>query len=291
MNSPTPEELRFELSSLTLSGKAWGPSEGTPILAIHGWLDNASTFDHLAPLLPEMRIVSVDMAGHGHSDHRPAGVNYHFVDMLYEVVELLDYLGWDRCSLLGHSMGAGVATCVAGLLGHRIQNVLLIEGLGPMTQPPERLTELMRDSFRQWRSLPGKTSPVYATMDEAVEARRIVGEMEIPSVKTLVGRGLVQKNNSYKWRSDPRLRVKSRVYLTEDQILFFIREITAPVLVIEARDTKIQRWRDFLRSRLPEVRTLKHLVLPGGHHLHLDDPLPVAEAIRDFVQNPPASHE
>ena len=223
MNSPTPEELRFELSSLTLAGKAWGPSEGTPILAIHGWLDNASTFDHLAPLLPEMRIVSVDMAGHGHSDHRPAGVNYHFVDMLYEVVELLDYLGWDRCSLLGHSMGAGVATCVAGLLGHRIQNVLLIEGLGPMTQPPERLTELMRDSFRQWRSLPGKTSPVYATMDEAVEARHIVGEMEIASVKTLVGRGLVQKNNSYKWRSDPRLRVKSRVYLTEDQILLVSR--------------------------------------------------------------------
>ena len=149
MNTPTPEELRFELSSLTLAGKAWGPPEGTPILAIHGWLDNASTFDHLAPLLPEMRFVSVDMAGHGHSDHRPAGVNYHFVDMLYEVVELLDYQGWDRCSLLGHSMGAGVATCVAGLLGHRIQNVLLIEGLGPMTQPPERLKELMRDFIRQ----------------------------------------------------------------------------------------------------------------------------------------------
>lgn len=42
-------------------GKIWGPPDGHPVLALHGWLDNAGTFDTLIPLLPpNLRIVAVD---------------------------------------------------------------------------------------------------------------------------------------------------------------------------------------------------------------------------------------
>ena len=45
-------KLNFEIWFL---GKAWGDPNGKPILGLHGWLDNAGTHDHIAPLLNEVR--------------------------------------------------------------------------------------------------------------------------------------------------------------------------------------------------------------------------------------------
>lgn len=44
--------------------KVWGPENGLPVLALHGWQDNAGTFDKLAPLLPKnIRLVCLDFCG------------------------------------------------------------------------------------------------------------------------------------------------------------------------------------------------------------------------------------
>jgi pimeloyl-ACP methyl ester carboxylesterase len=204
--------------------------------------------------------------------------------MLFEVVEVLDQLGWEECSLIGHSMGAGVATCVAGILRERVKRLILVEGLGPLSQPAEKVTELMRDSIQQWNSLKTKKSPVYQNREEAVRARHFAGKLKKSSVETLVARGLGENTDGLVWRSDPRLRIKSRLYLSEAQILQMIQDITAQVLVIEAEDTDTRRWVDLLRSRLGYVKNLDHRILPGGHHLHLDEPQSVASAIKDFLE-------
>jgi len=44
--------------------KIWGPEDGIPVLALHGWQDNAGTYDTLAPLLPNtIRLVCLDFCG------------------------------------------------------------------------------------------------------------------------------------------------------------------------------------------------------------------------------------
>ena len=127
-SSEKPEELEIQTSTMRLSAKCWGEPEGMPVLAFHGWLDNAATFDHLAPLLKDFRLVSIDLPGHGLSEHKPSSSSYHFSDIIVEMLEVLNVLGWQSFSLLGHSMGAGVASYLAGTIPEKIKSVILIEG-------------------------------------------------------------------------------------------------------------------------------------------------------------------
>lgn len=64
-----PRSLQLELGELRLAALAWGPSDGYPVLATHGWLDNAASMALLAPrlceALPALQIVSLDLPGHG----------------------------------------------------------------------------------------------------------------------------------------------------------------------------------------------------------------------------------
>ena len=46
------------------------------------------------------------------------------------VLQVLDALGWERCVLMGHSMGQGVCSLAAGAAPQRFTAVVLIEGLG-----------------------------------------------------------------------------------------------------------------------------------------------------------------
>ena len=279
-----PEELEIQTSNLRLSAKCWGNPEGMPVLAFHGWLDNAATFDHLAPYLKEFRLVSLDLPGHGLSEHRSSGSSYHFSDIIVDVLEVLHVLGWQRFSLLGHSMGAGVASYLAGTIPEKISSVILIEGLGSLAQKAEKMPEILRESAEQWQQLANKTLPLYPDVETAVKVRHHVGGIEESSVRTLVARGLQPVDGGFTWRSDPRLKIKSRHYLTEEQACAFLEEITAPVLLIEAENAKQDQWKELLRKRIPYIKNLQHRKVSGDHHLHLDNPQEVAAVIREFLQ-------
>ena len=60
----TYEERQIEIPGFTLALKLWNPNKPKPILCLHGKLDNAASFDLLAPLLPErMKFKVVTSAG------------------------------------------------------------------------------------------------------------------------------------------------------------------------------------------------------------------------------------
>lgn len=66
-----------------IAGKLWGSGQQRPILALHGWQDNAATWDTLIPLLPkDISILSIDFPGHGLSSWYPKGeiklISYSF---------------------------------------------------------------------------------------------------------------------------------------------------------------------------------------------------------------------
>lgn len=81
-------------------GKWWGPWDQQPIVAIHGWQDNAATFDRLIELLPSnVAVLAIDLPGHGLSSHLPTGLHYYiFWDGLIALRRVIKYYKWNKVS-------------------------------------------------------------------------------------------------------------------------------------------------------------------------------------------------
>ena len=190
--SVTFEEIRLSLPHIEVAAHLYGPEDGQPVIALHGWLDNAATFSRLAPLLEGLRIVALDLPGHGHSDHRPLGAAYNIWDYAHDVLQTAEQFGWKRFSLLGHSMGAIVSVLLAGAMPERVERLALIDGVIPFTGEAETAPQKLGESLQKLLAVDDKRKPVYATFEQAVAARmKGVGAVSHEAAERLAQRGLM----------------------------------------------------------------------------------------------------
>ena len=283
-----PTELTLELpGGLTLAALAWGPEEGRPVLALHGWMDNAASFATLAPRLVAgegaPRLVALDLPGHGRSGHRPPGVTYHFIDWVADVVEAADALGWARFAILGHSMGAGVGLLTAGALPERVERLVMLDGIGPMTTDavgaPARLKSALTSERRKRGAARGPR--IHGSIAEMVARRRLASGVSDEAARRLVERAAVAEGGGWRYRHDPRLRGSSRLRLTEGHVEAFAQAIRCPLLVVKASGSPAVPA-GLVESRLRGVAATVEEV-EGGHHVHLEAPERVAPLVRSAL--------
>ena len=278
----TPQEVVFDTPLGRITGLRAGNPQGTRVLALHGWLDNAASFIPLAAHFPHLDLVMLDLPGHGRSAHLGPGAEYTLAVALNAALDVADTLGWDRFSLLGHSMGAGIASILTASVPERIERLVAIEALGSLAESTERTTQRLREGVAALRALPGKQLRVFKDLATPVRARMQANQLTEASARLLVERGVVEREGGYVWSSDPRLTLPALQRFTEAQIQQLVTDIECPTCVVFA---------DPAQSYLPEplrserAAFLPHgqlTVLPGTHHLHMDDPQAVAAAIGDF---------
>ena len=282
MNQLVKEQI-VQLENLCLAVKIWGTSDkGIPILAVHGWLDNANSFAELAEQLNGFQIIAVDLPGHGLSEHRSTGV-YHFIDYVADMIELVDTLDLQKVMLMGHSLGAGIAALVAGTIPDRVERLILIEGFGPLTNldqnAPQMLKQALEDANQNVRH-PPRTYPDFAT---PLMLRAKISNLDPEVIRSLVSRGLKQIEDGWQWRADPRLRLASRLRLTEAQVHAFLTNIQCPVLCIKAEQGLMHNAPQALKARMECIHDLCVKEFAGGHHLHKENPVLVAQAINQFL--------
>ncbi|MGP5487624.1 alpha/beta fold hydrolase [Pseudomonas helleri] len=265
--SPVVEEIRLSLPHIELAAHIFGPQDGLPVIALHGWLDNANSFARLAPKLSGLRIVAVDFAGHGHSDHRPRGAGYALADYAFDVLCVAEQLGWKQFALLGHSLGAIVSVIIAGSFPERVTRLALIDGIVLRSGPDIDAAENMGKALEAQLAHGHKRKSVHPTLDRAIEAR-MKGMVAVSreAAELLAQRGLMPVPGGYSWRSDSRLTLPSPLRLTDAQAMSFVRRVTCPTTLVVAEEGMLASHPELL-DRLPF--TLKWLA--GGHHLHLND--------------------
>ncbi|OCX94011.1 MAG: alpha/beta hydrolase [Pseudomonas sp. CO183] len=263
------EEVRLSLPHLEVAAHLYGPEDGKPVIALHGWLDNAATFSRLAPRLEGLRIVALDLPGHGHSEHRPAGAAYNIWDYAHDVLQVAEQFGWQRFSLLGHSMGAIVSVLLAGALPQRIERLALIDGVIPYTGEADSAPKKLGAALEALLAVDDKRKPVYANFVQAVEARmKGVGAVSREAAELLAQRGLMPVPGGYTWRTDARLMLPSAMRLTRAHALAFVAQVACPTTLVLAEQGLMNEPE---LVKLIDGFPFDVQRLPGGHHLHLDD--------------------
>ena len=269
-------ERRIALPGLDLAALQWGADTAPPLLAVHGWLDNAGSFTYLAPLLAtRFRVIALELPGHGHTGHLAAGAGYHYLDHVQAVLAAIDALQLDRCLLLGHSLGAGVAALVAAAAPKRIGQLLLIEGLGPLGDDGSHTLQRFREALSPCGG-DGTRLRTFRDIEQAIRARSVVSGLPPELARPIVQRGLIETEGGWRWRSDPRLTRPSAVRLAESQVHALLRGIEAPTALLLAQPATPYLPTAPMQARAACVARITVTHLAGGHHLHLEQPAAVA---------------
>jgi pimeloyl-ACP methyl ester carboxylesterase len=198
------------------------------------------------------------------------------------VLAAADALGWERFTLLGHSLGAAVAGFTAAAAGERIERLLLLEGLGPLSgaaaEEPVRLHRYLRQHASQGK----RRRRIYPSLDAAAEQRAGNGDLSHQAARLLAKRGTEQHGEGVSWRHDPRLTFTSPHYYTEEQVLAVLGAIDVPTALLMAEEGLLQQ-RPTTAGRCAAVADLEVIRLPGGHHFHMERPAAVADALSGLM--------
>jgi len=114
---------------------------GAPVLFIHGVGMNAAIWQpQFERMAHRWDVIAIDMLGHGRSPLPPPAPE--LADYARQAIRLLDHLGLESVSVVGHSMGALVAQELSLQAPERIYRIVSLNGV--FLRPPE-LAEAVRN--------------------------------------------------------------------------------------------------------------------------------------------------
>lgn len=285
------EELQIQLPHIQLAALRWGDPHKPVILALHGWLDNARSFEPLAyhwqDYLADYQLIAIDWPGHGLSQHRPGAYPLHWVDYLYDLEVLFEHLSnkYTIAALLGHSLGGIVASAYTATFAQRVQRLILIEAISPLYEQANQSTKRLRKSFTGHRGYLDKMnqpSAVYDNVSVAVKARHRLTKLAEPWCQIIVERNMRPNGDGVSWCSDPRLKLDSPMRLTFEQVDSLMQHIETPTLLITATDGL-----SYLQQDIPQAlnwfQNIEQHTLAGDHHLHMENSQGVMAVMSHFL--------
>ena len=282
-----PEAIEFKSEGLTYAGLRWGDPAQRPVLAIHGWLDNALSFHHLGAALDHCCVWALDMSGHGLSDHRSLDATYNIWDDLPQLEGIVRQLGVDRISLIGHSRGATIAALLAAVLGERCERLVMIDGLLPHFLDDRNAGQQLRAFVVERQKYLARNERHFRDIDEFIERRAQYGFSD-ESARFLVPRALEPSEDGFRLLNDPRLYGASATWLDADKRRQIYATISAPTLAILG-DNGLFARRETAQAMLQEAGSalsdFRSATMPGGHHLHMEQGTApaVAQRVAQFI--------
>ena len=268
----TPINRTIKTDRISLAALEWGNPKGAPVVAIHGWLDNAASFNRLAKSLDlsTIRLIAIDLPGHGYSEHRGEGQIYHLLEYVVDVVGALKALDLKSSVLLGHSLGGIVALLASVAVPTKISKLILLDSFGPMVDKEEDVALQLKKAISKICLTESRSQTLYQSIDDAVEVRLGgFGKISREAARVLLERGLTKQSGGYTWSTDSRLKEPSLMRLSESQVEGFMKNIQCSTCLIAGTEgyVPIEAAKN---PRLGYVSNLEIHQVSGHHHFHMD---------------------
>ncbi|OEE13889.1 hydrolase [Vibrio cyclitrophicus ZF205] len=278
-------EKSYSLASGTLATQQIGnpKTTATTVVFIHGWLDNSASFSsvisNLQVLSPNSHLVAIDLFGHGFSSHK-SGSYYPFHDYIDDLHQLVTKLSPNRLVLVGHSLGALIASCYSAAFPEKVSGLIQIEGHGPLSEAPHETVSRLREGVLSRLRQRRKPSRLLASLEDAIKLRVHANQIKAELIAPIVERGIAEFENSWQWRCDPNLKCDSLYRMSQTHAEVIMAAIECPQLIVLGNDG----FRHLQHNRYKSAHSSLHIeTIPGGHHCHLESPELVSELILGVV--------
>ncbi|MGZ5368256.1 MAG: alpha/beta fold hydrolase [Aeromicrobium sp.] len=268
---------------------------GTVVLFIHGILGSQRQWTHLIDRMDDNhRVIVPDLFGHGESA-KPVG-DYSLGAHAATMRDLLDHLGIERVTLVGHSLGGGIAMEFFYLFPERVDRMVLVAsgGLGREVNPILRSATLPGAGW----VLPVIASGWVRARAEATGRAMSKAGWKPGSDITAIWQGFTSLGDAASRRAF--LATTRAVIDTGGQSVsahdYLPDALPIPTLIVwGSGDRMIPAWHAMsAQDSIPGCRI--ELFEGAGHFPHLDEPDRFAELLRDFIattkrDDPPSKDE
>lgn len=262
------------------------------MLAMHGWQDNAASFDRLAPLIADnVPVLAIDLPGHGISSWLPPGSMYTELVYLLLIKRIKRHFGWERMKVLAHSLSSMTTYWYAAMFPSEMQYVVALDYF----RFPAFDTTWYLDYF-------GDAVNALVKQEESNSSQHSYSESEIlqklldadftrldeAACRILMTRSVTRnKDGTCSLNRDPRIRViPIHSMFSREQLEKFAERITCPYLVLKAEDhytieNNYFNTLDIMRVHNNDVHFKE---MPGMHHFHLTHAETAVDVIRQFLE-------
>ncbi|XP_061060143.1 serine hydrolase-like protein 2 isoform X3 [Eubalaena glacialis] len=306
-------ELKLAVPWGHIAAKAWGSHQSPPVLCLHGWLDNANSFDRIIPLLPkDFYYVAMDFGGHGLSSHYSPGFPYDHQNFVCEVRRVAAALKWNRFSLLGHSFGGTVGGMFSCIFPEMVDKLVLLES-SPFileTNELENMLTYKRRAIEHMLQVEASKKPSQVVSPEEMLQGFLKNNSHVGDecAKLLLQRGTTQVATGGAEAMSPcflpglLLNRDRRItrpeyyfnFISRELFVHSIRKLQARVLLIKATQGyyDVRRENDanmelmlFVTNSLRSVlkERFQYVQVPGNHYVHMNQPQHMAGVISSFL--------
>ena len=259
---------------------------GPVILFIHGILGSQRQWAHLVDNMDaDHRVLVPDLFGHGESA-KPMG-DYSLSAHAATLRDLLDHLGIERVTLVGHSLGGGIAMQFYYLFPERVDRLVLVSSGGLGREVNLILRSATLPGARQVLSLVA-SAPVLSRVEALGQRAFRIGWRPTPDIDAM-WRGFSsladrESRNAFLATARSVIDFGGQTVSANDH-LAGVRPI--PTLIVwGSKDRMIPAWHALTAQRaIPDCRV--ELFEGAGHFPHLDDPDRFARVLREFMSAGP----